>query len=58
MNERTARTEPASRPPPSRSLGIALWVVQGLLALTFVGTGIWKLVTPIPDLAGIDSVGR
>jgi hypothetical protein len=36
---------------PSKSLGIALWVVQGLLALTFVGTGIWKLVTPIPDLA-------
>lgn len=29
----------------------ALWIVQSLLALTFVGTGIWKLATPIPDLA-------
>jgi hypothetical protein len=32
-------------------LNIGLWFVQGLLALTFVGTGIWKLATPIPDLA-------
>lgn len=29
----------------------ALWVVQWLLALTFVGTAIWKLATPIPALA-------
>jgi hypothetical protein len=35
---------------PFRSLNIALWVVQILLALTFAGTGIWKLVTPIADL--------
>jgi hypothetical protein len=35
--------------PPG--LGIALWIVQSLLSLTFVGTGIWKLVTPIPELA-------
>jgi hypothetical protein len=25
--------------------------VQGLLAVTFVGTGIWKVATPIPELA-------
>jgi hypothetical protein len=25
--------------------------VQGLLAVTFVGTGLWKLLAPIPDLA-------
>jgi hypothetical protein len=30
---------------------IGLWIVQALLALTFAGTGIWKLVTPVPDLA-------
>jgi hypothetical protein len=28
----------------------ALWIVQSLLALTFVGTGLWKLVTPISEL--------
>lgn len=35
----------------SKGLDIALWVVQFLLALTFVGTGLWKLATPVPDLA-------
>ncbi len=35
----------------SKSLLIALWIVQALLALTLVGTGIWKLTTPIPTLA-------
>jgi hypothetical protein len=34
-----------------KGLDIGLWIVQGLLALTFVGTGIWKVVTPIPELA-------
>jgi hypothetical protein len=32
-------------------LSIALWIVQGLLALTFAGGGIWKLATPVPELA-------
>ncbi len=32
-------------------MNIALWVVQALLALTFVGTGVWKLATPVADLA-------
>jgi hypothetical protein len=36
---------------PSKRLHIALWIVQGVLALTFVGTGLWKLVTPVPELA-------
>ena len=36
---------------PSKGLDVALWLVQGLLALTFVGTGIWKLATPVPELA-------
>lgn len=34
-----------------KSLNVALWIVQGLLALTFAGTGVWKLVTPVPALA-------
>jgi uncharacterized membrane protein YphA (DoxX/SURF4 family) len=36
---------------PSRTLRVALWLVQLLLALTFVGTGVWKLATPIETLA-------
>ncbi len=35
----------------ARPLGIALWIVQGLLAVTFVGGSIWKVATPIPRLA-------
>jgi len=36
---------------PSKALNVALWIVQLLLALTFVGTGLWKLSTPIVELA-------
>jgi hypothetical protein len=36
-----------------RGLNLALWIVQGLLGLTFVGTGLWKLVTPVPRLAAV-----
>ena len=35
------------------SVGIGLWIVQGFLALTFVGGGIWKIATPIPRLAAM-----
>jgi uncharacterized membrane protein YphA (DoxX/SURF4 family) len=42
----TARTQ------PSKGMSIGLWIVQTFLALTFVGGGIWKLVTPIPELSG------
>lgn len=35
----------------SKGLNLALWVVQTLLAVTFVGTGVWKLLTPVADLA-------
>lgn len=39
-------------PAAARSyLNVSLWIVQGFLALTFIGGGIWKLVTPIPELA-------
>jgi hypothetical protein len=35
----------------ARALGVGLWVVQVLLALTLVGGGLWKLATPVADLA-------
>jgi uncharacterized membrane protein YphA (DoxX/SURF4 family) len=38
---------------PSKALSISLWVVQALLALTFVGSGGWKLLTPVPELAAM-----
>ena len=36
---------------PGKGLNVALWVVQGLLSLTFIGTAIWKLATPIAEIA-------
>ncbi len=36
---------------PSRAFTSGLWLAQGLLGLTFAGTGVWKLATPIPRLA-------
>jgi hypothetical protein len=43
-----ARAETAST-----RLRASLWVVQAFLALTFVGTAIWKVATPIADLAAM-----
>ncbi len=37
----------------SRPLRIGLWAVQILLFLVFAGTGVWKLLTPIPQLAAM-----
>jgi len=47
----TASTKHETAPPPSKGLHLGLWIVQGLLAVTFAGTGVWKLATPIPQLA-------
>jgi len=44
-------TRTSTQPASPRGLNIALWLVQGLLAVTFVGTGVWKLATKVPDLA-------
>ena len=38
---------------PGRALSTALWIVQILLAATFVGTGLWKVLTPISKLAAM-----
>ena len=46
-----AHQRPVPRPPASNEKRAALWVVQTLLFITFVGTGVWKLATPIPVLA-------
>lgn len=37
----------------SRTVRVCLWVVQILLFLVFTGTGLWKLFTPIPQLAAM-----
>lgn len=37
----------------SQSLNIGLWLVQVLLFITFTGTAVWKLLTPIPQLAAM-----
>ncbi len=47
MPERTP-----SPPRPSKGLNVALWIVQALLFVTFAGGAVWKMATPIPDLAG------
>jgi uncharacterized membrane protein YphA (DoxX/SURF4 family) len=45
-------TSTEARPTkPSRALRIGLWVAQSLLFVTFAGTGLWKVTTPIPVLA-------
>lgn len=35
------------------ALRIALWTVQVLLFLTFVGTALWKVLTPLPQVATV-----
>jgi hypothetical protein len=37
----------------AKSLDVSLWIVQSLLFLTFAGTGVWKLLTPVPKLAAM-----
>src|SRR6478735_9781933 len=41
----------ANQVQPSRALSISLWVVQALLGVLFVATGVWKLLTPIAQLS-------
>jgi hypothetical protein len=43
----------ASDVTPSISFRVGLWTAQGLLFVLFAGTGLWKLVTPIPKLAAV-----
>jgi hypothetical protein len=36
-----------------RRLNTGLWAAQGLVGVTLIGGGIWKLATPVDDLAEI-----
>lgn len=47
----STHTGNATAETPSNRLSVSLWITQTLLALTFAGGGIWKLLTPIPQLA-------
>ncbi|MET0795216.1 MAG: DoxX family protein [Polyangiaceae bacterium] len=38
---------------PSTALSIGLWLVQASLSITFTGTALWKLLTPVPKLAAM-----
>jgi hypothetical protein len=38
---------------PAPALGLALWTLQILLCLLYVGTAVWKLATPPADLAAM-----
>lgn len=37
--------------PLSKRLNVALWVVQTLLSLTFVGGALWKFATPLETIS-------
>ena len=37
----------------SKGLNIGLWVVQGLLFVVFTGTAVWKVATPVANLAAM-----
>lgn len=47
----TASSSVSASTPARRGLHIGLWVVQGLLAFAFTGSGLMKLTTPHDALA-------
>lgn len=51
MTNTTAQIAADAR--PSKTLHVSLWVAQALLSITFAGTGLWKLFTPVPELAAM-----
>lgn len=42
-----------SQSKKTKTLHIILWITQALLALLFISTGIFKLVTPVSTIAGM-----
>jgi uncharacterized membrane protein YphA (DoxX/SURF4 family) len=52
QKSREAMPNPSEK-AAGNGLRVSLWIVQGLLSLIFVGTGLWKLFTPIPELAAM-----
>ena len=43
----------SAAPAAHQALNTGLWVVQVLLFITFAGTALWKVLTPIPQLAAM-----
>ena len=48
-----ASTQDVTIERTSIGLSIGLWVVQGLLFVVFTGTAVWKVATPVADLAAM-----
>jgi uncharacterized membrane protein YphA (DoxX/SURF4 family) len=46
----TIPTRPHTSPAPV-ALRAGLWIAQVILAATFVGGGVWKLLTPVAEVA-------
>ena len=46
-------TSMTSQQKTAGTLHIALWIAQSLVALVFIGTGVFKLITPVSTLAGM-----
>ncbi|TGD80714.1 DoxX family protein [Hymenobacter wooponensis] len=42
-----------NQPKKSKLLRVALWITQSVLALLYIGTGLFKLGTPIATVAGM-----
>jgi putative oxidoreductase len=57
MNESTAYTRQANAERPSKGLNIALWCVQLLLALAFLGASSGKLLGKPEMIALFDAIG-
>jgi putative oxidoreductase len=57
MNESTASPPQASAARPSKGLNVALWCVQGLLALAFLGASSGKLLGKPEMIALFDAIG-
>ena len=49
MTTVSAQSTGTTKPP--KGLSIALWIVQGLLGVMFTFTALWKMATPVPELA-------
>lgn len=49
----TATTRDVGSARSSKGLNVGLWIVQGLLFVTFAGGAVWKVMTPLPTIAGM-----
>jgi uncharacterized membrane protein len=47
------KLEDSTNSKRAKLLDALLWLTQSLLALTFFGGGVWKLITPVRELAAM-----